>query len=58
MDDVTGLHNHIEFYARARALGLDHRVVFDHPVLEQIQSLGLLGFYLYINGSIARQVLI
>ena len=58
MDDITSLHNHIEFYARARALGLDHRVVFDHPVLEQIQALGLLGFYLYINGSIARQVLI
>lgn len=56
MDDVIARYNHIEFYARARALGLDHRVVFDHPVLEQIQSLGLLGFYLYINGSIARQV--
>jgi hypothetical protein len=53
MDDSITLR-HVEFYARARALGLDHRVVFDHPVLEQIQSLGLLGFYLYINGSIAR----
>jgi hypothetical protein len=53
MDNRVILH-HVEFYARARALGLDHRVVFDHPVLEQIQSLGLLGFYLYINGSIAR----
>lgn len=53
MDDSITFR-HVEFYARARALGLDHRVVFDHPVLEQIQSLGLLGFYLYMNGSIAR----
>lgn len=58
MDDVISDYNHIEFYARARSLGLDHRVVFDHPVLEQVQSLGLLGFYLFVNGSVARQVLL
>ena len=56
MDDLISHYNHIEFYARARSLGLDHRVVFDHPVLEQVQSLGLLGFYLFVNGSIARPV--
>jgi hypothetical protein len=56
MDDLTSDYNHIEFYARARSLGLDHRVVFDHPVLEQVQALGLLGFYLFVNGSIARPV--
>ena len=50
-------YNHLEFYARARALGLDHRVVFDHPVLEQIQALGLLAFYLFVNGSIFRYVI-
>jgi hypothetical protein len=50
------VHNHLEFYARARALGLDHRIVFDHPVLEQVQSLGLLAFYLFVNGSIFRYV--
>lgn len=50
------VYNHLEFYARARALGLDHRVVLDHPVLEQIQALGLLAFYLFVNGSIFRCV--
>jgi hypothetical protein len=55
-DDSLVVHNHLEFYARARALGLDHRIVFDHPVLEQIQALGLLAFYLFVNGSIFRYV--
>ena len=54
--DSLVVHNHLEFYARARALGLDHRIVFDHPVLEQIQALGLLAFYLFVNGSIFRSV--
>ena len=46
--------DHVEYYARARALGLDHRIMFDHPVLEQVQALGLLAFYLFVNGSITR----
>jgi hypothetical protein len=48
---------HLLYYARARALGLDHRVVFDHPDMERIQGIGLLAFYLLINGSITRYVL-
>lgn len=55
-DGSLVVYNHLEFYARARALGLDHRIVFDHPVLEQIQALGLLAFYLFMNGSIFRYV--
>jgi hypothetical protein len=28
----------------------------DHPDIERVQSIGLLAFYLLINGSITRQV--
>ncbi|KAK5377738.1 hypothetical protein LTR20_002199 [Exophiala xenobiotica] len=45
---------HVLFYARARALGLDHRVVSDHPDIDRVQGIGLLAFYLLINGSITR----
>jgi hypothetical protein len=46
--------DHLIYYARARALGLDHRVMVDHPDIERVQSIGLLAFYLLINGSITR----
>lgn len=45
---------HLLYYARARALGLDHRVMVDHPDIDRVQGLGLLAFYLLINGSISR----
>jgi hypothetical protein len=48
--------DHLMFYARARALGLDHRLSFDHPTLEQVQALGVLALYLFVNNSIARYV--
>lgn len=48
--------DHLTYYARARALGLDHRLSFDHPTLEQVQALGILALYLFINNSIARFV--
>jgi hypothetical protein len=48
---------HLIYFARARALGLDHRVMFDHPDIERVQGIGLLSFYLLINGSITRSVL-
>ncbi len=46
----------LTYYARARALGLDHRLLFDHPLFEQIQALGILGLYLFVNHSVARFV--
>jgi hypothetical protein len=46
--------DHLVYYARARALGLDHRVMVDHPDIERVQGIGLLAFYLLINGSITR----
>lgn len=49
--------DHLTHYARARALGLDHRLPFDHPTLEQVQALGVLALYLFINNSIAKFVL-
>ncbi|KAK7894621.1 hypothetical protein LTR67_006383 [Exophiala xenobiotica] len=57
---ITGLDHqetqetHLIYYARARALGLDHRIMFDHPDVDRVQGIGLLAFYLLINGSIAR----
>jgi hypothetical protein len=48
------IENHLVYYARARALGLDHRLTFDHPTIQGIQALGLLSFYLFLNGSITR----
>ncbi|KIW75157.1 hypothetical protein Z517_11929 [Fonsecaea pedrosoi CBS 271.37] len=50
--DTNG--DHLLYYARARALGLDHRVMFDHPDIERVQGIGLLSFYLLVNGSITR----
>ncbi|KIY03019.1 uncharacterized protein Z520_01485 [Fonsecaea multimorphosa CBS 102226] len=50
--DANG--DHLIYYARARALGLDHRVMFDHPDIERVQGIGLLAFYLLVNGSITR----
>lgn len=49
--DVEPHHN---YYARARALGLDHRVPFDHPNLDMIESSGVLAMYLLMNGSISK----
>lgn len=54
LDDQTAQNTHLLYYARARALGLDHRVVFDHPDIDRVQGMGLLAFYLLINGSISR----
>lgn len=41
--------DHLTYYARARALGLDHRVPYDHPNLAQVRAMGLLTVYLLIN---------
>jgi hypothetical protein len=49
-----GPGDHIVYYARARSLGLDHRLIMDHPLIEQIQALGILGLYLVVNHQISR----
>jgi len=54
LDDGSGMENHLVYYARARALGLDHRVMLDHPGLQGINALGMLSFYLFANGSVFR----
>ncbi len=56
LHDANFKEDHLIYYARARALGLDHRVMFDHPDIERVQGIGLLAFYLLINGSISRFV--
>lgn len=56
MNGNRGVTDHLVYYARARALGLDHRLLFDHPLFEQIQALGILGLYLFVNHSIGRCV--
>lgn len=50
------IENQLMHYARARALGLDHRVQVDHPNLEMVEGMALLSFYLLSNGSIHRSV--
>lgn len=57
MNDETSKDDHLVYYARARALGLDHRVMSDHPDIGRVQSIGALAFYLLINGSITRYVI-
>jgi hypothetical protein len=53
--DPNGIaENHLIYYARARALGLDHRILFDHPDVQMTQAIGILAFYIMINGSIQR----
>lgn len=54
MGDSDAFDSHQMYYARARALGLDHRIMFDHPNLERVQGIGILSFYLLVNGSITR----
>lgn len=58
MDSSSVCHeeSHLIYYARSRAFGLDHRVVFDHPDLEQVQAMGLLASFLLVNNSISRLV--
>lgn len=46
--------SHLIYYARARALGLDHRVPFDHPNLDMIEGSGVLASYLLMNGSVSK----
>lgn len=53
---VPLVENQLMYYARARALGLDHRMQVDHPNLEVVQGMAVLSFYLLSNGSIHRQV--
>ncbi|KIW67468.1 hypothetical protein, variant [Phialophora macrospora] len=54
LDDEPGIESHLVYYARARALGLDHRVMLDYPDLQGINALGMLSFYLLTNGSVSR----
>ena len=46
--------DHLIYYARARALGLDHRIQFDHADVVTVQGMGILAFYLLTNNSIQR----
>ncbi|KAI1625564.1 hypothetical protein EDD37DRAFT_309214 [Exophiala viscosa] len=54
LEQPNARDTHLLYYARARALGLDHRILFDHPDIERVQGIGLLAFYLLSNGSITR----
>ncbi|EXJ89948.1 hypothetical protein A1O3_03015 [Capronia epimyces CBS 606.96] len=54
LDNSEKIDTHLLYYARARALGIDHRILFDHPDIERVQAIGLLAFYLLVNGSVTR----
>lgn len=48
------LGSHLVYYARARALGFDHRVPLDHPDSDMVEATGVLAFYLMLNGSVSK----
>ena len=54
LNDDLAMENHLMYYARARALGLDHRVLLEHPGIMGINALGMLSFYMFTNGSVSR----
>lgn len=49
-------YDHLIFYARAKALGLEHQNYTDRPELDQVSCLGLLGLYLIVDHQINRYV--
>ena len=54
LGERTDAEDHLIYYARARSLGLDHRIQFDCADVESVQSMGILAFYLLINNSTYR----
>ena len=50
----TDAEDHLVYYARARSLGLDHRIQFDNADVQTVQGMGILAFYLLVNHSIQR----
>jgi hypothetical protein len=54
LNDDPEIENHLVYYARARALGLDHRVMLDAQSLYGVKALSVLSFYLFMNGSVTR----
>jgi hypothetical protein len=56
LNDEPEVENHLVYYARARALGLDHRVMLDAQTFYGVKALGMLSFYLFMNGSVTRYV--
>lgn len=50
----VAFEDHLVYLARARSCGLDHRIYLDHPSIELIQGLAIVGLYLVANGSIHR----
>ena len=54
LDHQEFAEHHLIYYARAQALGLDHRIHFDHVDIERVEELGLIAFYLLLNGVYYR----
>jgi hypothetical protein len=52
LDKPTECHE--TYYARARVLGLEHMELVEKPDIGIVRAMGLLAFYLFINGSIDR----
>jgi hypothetical protein len=54
LNDDPGMENHLVYYARARALGLDDRILLERPGLQGINALAMHSFYLFANGLVSR----
>lgn len=50
----SGIENHLVYYARARALGIDHRIMLHDQGFHDVKALTMLSFYLFTNGSVTR----
>jgi hypothetical protein len=46
--------DHLVYYARARALGLTYRAMYEPPNLQTVRALSLLGIYLISNNQINK----
>ena len=46
--------DHLVYFARARALGMNDESIFEHPDLQRVQVLGLMAFYLLSINQINR----
>lgn len=49
--------DHLIYFTRARALGMNGETIFDHPDLQQVQVEGLTAFYLLTTEQVNRYII-
>jgi hypothetical protein len=56
-DWKDGERDHLKYFTRARALGINEETLFDHPDLQQVQVEGLTAFYLLTAEQVNRYII-